>query len=255
MHQFWATQVAVTAVAVLMAGLTAPCLHVLCCTFWEAALKVIEFHHCRICFLEKICGNGVKCPVSHMKLQNSYSRTEEWLFWKKLFTSHSQLQLSKAILPWVGPVLQLWLYFVYKLGGGGQGGKANPKQRKNPKQNMAKACGNNSPNNLPGLALVARKESRELQSGFREAAAVAVVGQTDGQQDWGLERGPGAAHGEEVVPTDFCILPVLTTCNPARPLSGVALKCFPPPSCGGTLCPSRGWPEGRPRNGGHIDTE
>lgn len=131
-------------------------------------------------------------------------------------------------------------------------GKGKPKTDKKPqKQNRTEAC----PHNHPGLALVARKDSHELQSSLREAAAVPVVGQTDGQQGCGLDRGPGAAHGEEVVPTNFCILPVLTPCNPAWPLLGVALNCFPLPSCGGTLGPSRGKTEGIPRNGGDKDTE
>lgn len=109
MHQCCAAQVPVTVVAVLLASLAAPCLHVLCCTFWETALKLIGFHLCRVCLLEWIYGIGVKRLVSHKELQNRYSRTEECLLqtslWKKLFTTHSQLEFSKAILPWVWPVL------------------------------------------------------------------------------------------------------------------------------------------------------
>lgn len=67
-----------------------------------------------------------------------------------------------------------------------------------------------------------------------------------------VRRGSGTAHGE-TVPTDCCILPVLTS-NPACPSSEVVLNCLSSPSYGIMLGPSRKQLEGRPRNEGDKHT-
>lgn len=66
----------------------------------------------------------------------------------------------------------------------------NPKQRKSPKENRTKACGNNSLNNHSGLALVARRDSCEfLQSSRREVeAGEGMRKRSGGDSTHGLQR-------------------------------------------------------------------
>lgn len=180
-------------------------------------------------------------PCIPMKLQSSYSRTEECLFqillWKKIIHK-SQSATAVQSNSYMSLACSVSSGFTSFLNWKKQNQTLNPKQTKNPKQNRMKACGNNSPNNNSGLALVARKDICEvLQSSHRWLET------GSGTAPWG-DSTRGLLHPAS--PHPF---------QPSLSLSGVALNCFPPPGCGRALDPSREWPEGRPRNEGEKDTE